>query len=51
MIKFGGILIALKLQQIFAHRKDVRGQTTPTGLYRDDGKEEVKEKAFTNYLF
>ena len=46
MIKFGGILIALKLQQIFAHRKDVRGQTTPTGLYRDDGKEEVKVQMF-----
>ena len=42
MIKFGGIELALGLQQIFTSRFDVRGETTPTGAHRDDGKEEVK---------
>ena len=42
MIKLGGIELALGLQQIFTSRFDVRGETTPTGAHRDDGKEEVK---------
>ena len=42
MIRFGGIELAVGLQHIFTSRFDVRGETTPTGAHRDDGKEEVK---------